>query len=66
MPAVWSYSVVEVQTAETHARSDVFVCHMCDMQNAFKSYVRMRDYCSTPAQMIAMCLAVIKVRLHGV
>jgi hypothetical protein len=32
------------------------------MQNAFKSYVRMRDYCSTPEQIIAMCLAVIKVR----
>lgn len=55
-----------MQTAETPARLDVFVRHVCNTQNAFKSYVRMRDYCSTPAQMTAMCLAVIKVRLRGV
>lgn len=30
------------------------------LQNAFKSYVRMRDYCATSKQIIAMCLAVIK------
>lgn len=29
-------------------------------QNAFKSYVRMRDYCATSKQIVAMCLAVIK------
>ena len=34
----------------------VFWC----LQNAFKSYVRMRDYCATSKQIIAMCLAVIK------
>ncbi len=55
-----------MQTAETPARLDVFVRHVCNTQNAFKSYVRMRDYCSTPAQMTAMCLAVIKVRLRRV
>lgn len=30
------------------------------LQNAFKSYIRMRDYCATSKQIIAMCLAVIK------
>ena len=30
------------------------------MQNAFKCYVRTRDYCTTPKHIVAMCLAVIK------
>lgn len=32
-----------------------------DLQSAFRSYVRMRDHCSTPNQILAMCLAIIKV-----
>ncbi len=31
-----------------------------DAQNAFKCYVRTRDYCTTPKHIVAMCLAVIK------
>ena len=30
------------------------------MQSAFKSYVRTRDYCTTPKHITDMCLAVIK------
>ena len=30
------------------------------VQNAFKCYVRTRDYCTTPKHIVAMCLAVIK------
>ena len=32
-----------------------------DLQNAFKCYVRARDYCTTGAHVVAMCLAVIRV-----
>jgi hypothetical protein len=34
------------------------------LQNAFKSYVRARDYCSTPKHIIIMCLNVIKTALE--
>jgi COP9 signalosome complex subunit 1 len=32
-----------------------------DLLGAFKSYVRARDYCTTPAHIVAMCLAVVRV-----
>ena len=31
-----------------------------DVQNAFKSYIRMRDYCATSKQIITMCLDIIR------
>lgn len=34
------------------------------MQNAFKSYVRTRDYCTTGKHVIQMCLNVIKVSIE--
>ena len=34
------------------------------LQNAFKCYVRARDYCTTPKHIVAMCLNVIKVCLE--
>lgn len=33
-------------------------------QAAFTSYVRTRDYCSTPKHILAMCLNVIKVSIE--
>lgn len=30
------------------------------LQNAFKSYIRMRDYCATSKQIVTMCLDVIR------
>eukprot|EP00899_Mesostigma_viride_P012739 jgi/Mesvir1/21466/Mv03922-RA.1 len=35
-----------------------------DLQNAFKSYVRTRDYCTTGKHIIAMCLNVICVSIE--
>lgn len=35
-----------------------------DLQNAFKSYVRTRDYCTTGKHVIQMCLNVIKVSIE--
>ena len=35
-----------------------------DLQNAFKSYVRTRDYCTTAKHITAMCLNVIRVSLE--
>mmetsp|Transcript_5331 Transcript_5331/g.11649 ORF Transcript_5331/g.11649 Transcript_5331/m.11649 type:complete len:465 (+) Transcript_5331:170-1564(+) len=35
-----------------------------DLQNAFKSYVRSRDYCTTSRHIITMCLNVIKVAIE--
>ena len=32
-----------------------------DLQGAFKAFVRSRDYCATPAHIIAMCLAVVRI-----
>ncbi|WIA41006.1 hypothetical protein OEZ86_004647 [Tetradesmus obliquus] len=32
-----------------------------DLQNAFKSYVRTRDYCTTPKHIITMCLNAVRV-----
>lgn len=34
------------------------------LQNAFKSYVRTRDYCTTGKHVIQMCLNVIKVSIE--
>ena len=34
------------------------------MQNAFKSYVRTRDYCTTGKHVLQMCLNVIKVSIE--
>ena len=36
-----------------------------DLQNAFKSYVRTRDYCTTPRHIVAMCLNVIRVSVES-
>ena len=38
-----------------------------DLAGAFKAYVRSRDYCTTSAHVVAMCLAVIRVtaELHN-
>ena len=41
-------------------KSKAFAC----MQNAFKSYVRTRDYCTTGKHVIQMCLNVIKVSIE--
>lgn len=35
-----------------------------DLQNAFKSYVRTRDYCTTGKHVIQMCLNVIRVSIE--
>jgi len=35
-----------------------------DFQNAFKCFVRTRDYCTTSKHVIAMCLGVIRVSIH--
>ena len=35
-----------------------------DFQNAIKSFVRTRDYCTTSKHIIAMCISVIKVSIH--
>ena len=32
-----------------------------DLQGAFKAFVRSRDYCTTPAHVVAMCLHVVRV-----
>eukprot|EP00798_Chlamydomonas_sp_ICE-L_P013422 gene13422-19278_t len=32
-----------------------------DLQNAFRSYIRSRDYCNTPKHIVSMCLSVIRV-----
>ena len=32
-----------------------------DLQGAFKAFVRSRDYCTAPAHIVAMCLAVVRV-----
>jgi len=34
------------------------------VQSAFKNYVRSRDYCSTPQQVVALCLSVIQASLE--
>lgn len=33
-------------------------------QNAFKSYVRTRDYCTTSRHLLTMCLNVIRVAIE--
>ena len=42
--------------------------HACALppapQNAFKSYVRARDYCTTSRHIVAMCLAVVRVAVE--
>ena len=35
--------------------------NMGDLSNALKSYMRTRDYCTTPKHVVDMCLAVIRV-----
>lgn len=35
-----------------------------DLQNAFKCYVRTRDYCATSRHIVSMCLNVIKVSIE--
>jgi hypothetical protein len=32
-----------------------------DLQGAFKAFVRSRDYCTTPAHIVGMCLAVVRI-----
>jgi len=54
-------NMVKESVRMAHRDLGDFFYKIGDLQNAFKSYVRMRDYCSTPEQIIAMCLAVIKV-----
>jgi hypothetical protein len=34
------------------------------LQNAFKSYVRTRDYCTTPKHIITMCLNAVRVAVE--
>ncbi len=47
----------------------VCVC-LCDcvrvhtLQNAYKCYVRVRDYCTAPRHILAMCLSVIRVNVE--
>lgn len=36
-----------------------------DLQSALKSFVRMRDFCTSSAQMVDMCLRVITVSIHA-
>eukprot|EP00775_Hariotina_reticulata_P007615 gene7612-7817_t len=35
-----------------------------DLQNAFKSYVRTRDYCTTPKHIVTMCLNAVRVAVE--
>jgi COP9 signalosome complex subunit 1 len=35
-----------------------------DLQGAFKAFVRSRDYGATPAHIVAMCLAVVRVAVE--
>jgi hypothetical protein len=39
-------------------------CCPCALQNAFKSYVRTRDYCTTPKHIITMCLNAVRVAVE--
>jgi hypothetical protein len=34
------------------------------LQNAFKSYVRTRDYCTTPKHIVTMCLNAVRVAVE--
>lgn len=52
-------ATIAVDTADTRYRT----CTAA-LQNAFKCYVRTRDYCTTSKHIITMCLNVIKVSIE--
>lgn len=38
--------------------------HVPPVQNAFKSYVRTRDYCTSPKHIMTMCLNAVRVAVE--
>lgn len=40
------------------------LCHALVPQNAFKCYVRARDYCTSPRHILNLCLSVIRVSVE--
>ncbi|KAL1498555.1 hypothetical protein AB1Y20_013874 [Prymnesium parvum] len=57
-------SLVKESIRMGHTDLAEFYFERGDFQNAFKCFVRTRDYCTTAKHVIAMCLGVIRVSIH--
>ncbi len=59
-----STEVPERAVGTEKGRERLLVRALSPAQNAFKSYVRMRDYCTSPKHILQMCLSLIRVSLE--